>query len=207
MPTERQLPRYISHKLVWALKIASIVHLANPDPSGQTSAASYGAKIVPADPGYDAFDVSPEFVMRHQPQPGGYIVTYEDGYTSFSPAEPFERGCTAVAGPRVIDPGHRYRLDGAQVLQFLKKERKPIPPGVDGDGTEHEGGSVLVTTALGTSNEQLIEILIDRTEYLNKAVQAPENATALAHLKAALQAFEQRTARRMQAGTEGTGQA
>lgn len=207
MPTERQLPRYISHKLVWALKIASLVPLENPDASGQTTAASYGAKIWPADEGFEPFTVDADYVMRHKPQASGYFVQYADGYTSFSPAEPFERGCTAVAGPRVIDPGHRYRLDGAQVLQFLKKERKPIPPGVDGDGTEHEGGSVLVTTALGTSNEQLIEILIDRTEYLNKAVQAPENATALAHLKAALQAFEQRTARRMQAGTEGTGQA
>lgn len=30
--------------------------------------------------------------VKHEPNVGGYIVVYEDGYTSYSPAEPFEKG-------------------------------------------------------------------------------------------------------------------
>jgi hypothetical protein len=34
---------------------------------------------------------------KHLPSRGGYLVAYEDGYTSFSPAEAFEAGYTEVA--------------------------------------------------------------------------------------------------------------
>lgn len=33
-----------------------------------------------------------EWVNHHKPQVGGYYVVYEDGYTSYSPAEAFEKG-------------------------------------------------------------------------------------------------------------------
>ena len=36
--------------------------------------------------------VSYSWDYRHQPQPGGYFVRYEDGYESYSPAEAFESG-------------------------------------------------------------------------------------------------------------------
>ena len=33
-----------------------------------------------------------EYMTKHAPQVGGYYVLYEDGYASFSPAQPFEAG-------------------------------------------------------------------------------------------------------------------
>jgi len=96
MSVERQLPQYQSHKKVWALKIANIIPKPNPDPTGNSVASSYGAIIQPADPGYGDFDVSADYVNKHQPQPGGYFVVYEDGYRSWSPAEAFESGYTSA---------------------------------------------------------------------------------------------------------------
>lgn len=40
--------------------------------------------------------VSAEWVAKHKPQPGGYYVIYEDGYTSYSPAAAFESGYTLI---------------------------------------------------------------------------------------------------------------
>lgn len=36
------------------------------------------------------------WVKQHSAKAGGYYVVYEDGYTSFSPAEAFENGYTKV---------------------------------------------------------------------------------------------------------------
>lgn len=94
----REMPRYKCHKEVWALKIAQIVPKENPDPTGQSAASSYGARIVPADEGYGAFDVDAAYVNKHQPQVGGYYVVYDDGYKSYSPAAPFEAGYTLITG-------------------------------------------------------------------------------------------------------------
>jgi hypothetical protein len=74
----REMPRYVCHKKVWALKIKGVV----------------GNGIVPEDDGYAPFNVSDEFVEKHHPYAGGYYVVYEDGYKSFSPAEAFEAGYT-----------------------------------------------------------------------------------------------------------------
>jgi hypothetical protein len=93
---QREMPRYQCHKQVWALKIAAISHLPNPDTTAQSAAASYGATITPADGSYAPFDVSPEFVTRHNPVEGGYYVVYDDGYKSFSPAAAFDAGYSPV---------------------------------------------------------------------------------------------------------------
>ncbi len=83
MPTDREMPKYISHKEVWALKIKSIVN--GSDGSGL---------IFPEDDGYEFVEVSKEYLERHKPEPGGYYVVYADGYKSFSPAKAFEDGYT-----------------------------------------------------------------------------------------------------------------
>lgn len=92
MTASREMPRYKCHKEVWALKIADIIQHENPDKSGQSVAASYGATIQPSEDGYAPFDVTGEWVMKHKPQAGGYYVVYKDGYASYSPAEAFEDG-------------------------------------------------------------------------------------------------------------------
>lgn len=80
-----EMPRYKSHKHVWALKIADIL-----EPS------SLGATIVPVEKGYAPFKVDAAYVNKHQPKVGGYYVVYADGYKSWSPAAAFEEGYTRV---------------------------------------------------------------------------------------------------------------
>lgn len=78
----REMPSYLCHKRVWALKIAEV------EPH------SLGAKITPAEEGYAPFSVDIAYVSKHVPEVGGYYVVYDDGYKSFSPAEAFEAGYT-----------------------------------------------------------------------------------------------------------------
>lgn len=92
---QREMPRYQSHKKVWALKIAKIVtdlELAQKEDRETDGSAT----ITPAEEGYGDFKVDGEYMRKHQPTEGGYYVVYEDGYKSFSPAEAFESGYTEV---------------------------------------------------------------------------------------------------------------
>ncbi len=77
----REMPRYKSHKEIWALKIKDI---------------QLGGIIVPEDEGYAPFELPQEYFDKHKPEVGGYYVVYKDGYKSFSPAEAFEDGYTAI---------------------------------------------------------------------------------------------------------------
>lgn len=95
MSTVRELPKYQSHKQVWALRIVQIDYLPNPDTSGNSAAASYGAVIHPEE-NFAPFEVSGEYVIKHKPKEGGYFVLYEDGYQSWSPADTFESGYTRI---------------------------------------------------------------------------------------------------------------
>lgn len=92
--TQRQMPRYKSHKEVWALRIARI----------EPELASQGAIITPVEDGYTFFKVSRDYLERHKPQIGGYYVRYADGYESFSPAQAFEEGYKALDGAPQHDP-------------------------------------------------------------------------------------------------------
>jgi len=86
--TGREMPKYQSHKQVWAMKIKAL----EPLPDG-------GLRITPEEEGYGTFDVDKQFVPLHdpaRPSVGWYYVVYEDGYKSFSPAEPFEQGYTRI---------------------------------------------------------------------------------------------------------------
>lgn len=79
-----QMPRYQSHKRVWALKIAAVD----------------GHRITPADRGFAPVDCPAEMFARGTPKPGDYLVQYEgDGYRSFSPGKAFEEGYTALDDP------------------------------------------------------------------------------------------------------------
>lgn len=96
MDVGTEMPRYQCHKKVWALKIKAIEPKPNPDPTGNSAASSYGARIVPADEGYGPFEVDAAFVSKHNPQAGGYYVVYEDGYKSYSPGKAFEEGYARI---------------------------------------------------------------------------------------------------------------
>lgn len=76
MDNVREMPKYTSHKQVWALKIKEII----------------GTTIFPIDEGYASFDVTEDYILRHEPKVGGYYVVYKDGYKSYSPSLAFEDG-------------------------------------------------------------------------------------------------------------------
>jgi hypothetical protein len=80
------MPKYRSHKEVWALKIGDQIGV-NPDGSCYLSIA---------DGGFAPVTVPKEVVARYLPMPGDYLVTYEDGYQSISPAKAFEEGYTRI---------------------------------------------------------------------------------------------------------------
>lgn len=88
-PTQN-MPRYKSHKEVHALKIAGV------GPDGPIEEGR--GWITPVGDEHDGFSVSAEYMGKHNPRVGGYYVVYEDGYKSFSPAEAFESGYTAMQG-------------------------------------------------------------------------------------------------------------
>lgn len=89
----RELPRYRCHKEVWALKIKDVTYDRLPlegEPRGN-------ATITPEDEGYAPITMDEKWAMKTRPQPGGYLVFYQDGYTSYSPAEAFEDGYTRIS--------------------------------------------------------------------------------------------------------------
>lgn len=83
--TKVKLQKYKCCKKVHALKIKNIEIIDN-----------FNAIIIPEEDGYAPFEISPEYMKKHQPQVGGYYVVYEDGYQSYSPAKAFEEGYTLV---------------------------------------------------------------------------------------------------------------
>lgn len=80
MQVAAEMPKYKSHKTVWALKIAAID----------------GDQLTPDEREFAPIKVDQDYLTRHQPQVGGYYVVYEGGYKSFSPAAAFESGYTAI---------------------------------------------------------------------------------------------------------------
>lgn len=101
--TGTPMPAYRCHKEVWALKIKEIEPAPKPTIAELEAILqehpdrkeSPGAIIVP-DGHFGPIAVSLEFMTKHRPLVGGYLVFYKDGYRSFSPAEAFEDGYTRI---------------------------------------------------------------------------------------------------------------
>lgn len=81
MDAMSEMPRYKCFKEVWALKIQEIRRQLDGD-----------GLLVPSEEGFALLWVPIEYLQKHNPQPGGYYVVYQDGYKSYSPAEAFEAG-------------------------------------------------------------------------------------------------------------------
>jgi hypothetical protein len=211
----RQMPAYKSHKTVWALKIAAIDHLPNPDETGKTGASSYGAIITPQEEGYGPFPVDSIYVNKHQPEVGGYYVQYADGYKSFSPANAFEDGYKPEAGPAnrelldhavganeglsigVLDlPGHgganhQYMVESGDFPQMLQ--------------ISFQNGPIAEVGVNGVTHEALLAIVADRLRSFQKGpYSCKANACALTHIEEAMHWLQQRTIERMRRGVEGT---
>lgn len=100
---------------------------------------------------------------------------------------------------KTLTPGHLYELANyenptspGQKLQFIQKVQSP--GGLGGQ---------LDTVADGTTNEEVIKVLIDRLTHLHAKFPSDENAAAVDHLKDTLYALQSRTYERMQRGVEG----
>lgn len=102
---------------------------------------------------------------------------------------------------RATDQGYTYELDNVdggqpQTLQFIRK----VP-------TTPNDGSPLETMINGTTNEAVIDVLIDRIKFLDDIMHSDFNTDAIQHLEAALLALQNRTADREARSVEGTSQA
>lgn len=82
-----QLPRYRSHKIVYALKISAIeIH------------EDKSATISPDDAGYAVFKTRSGWAERWagSEDDKGYYVQYGDGFASWSPTKAFEEGYSRI---------------------------------------------------------------------------------------------------------------
>jgi hypothetical protein len=112
------IPLYRSHKLVRAAKITSFY-----TPDGRTYHVGMEGVDGCAYVGRDWLD---KRVPEIQNPVGGYFVLYEDGYTSWSPAEAFEAGYTKV-GTINIDAGVTLLLLAAAALLFSASKMLGAP--------------------------------------------------------------------------------
>ena len=92
MGTSMEMPKYKCHKEVWGLRIADI-HF---DGGCTKLGGNVHALLIPTDVRYAPIEVDREYVEKHKPEVGGYYVIYEGGYKSFSPADAFESGYSAI---------------------------------------------------------------------------------------------------------------
>lgn len=103
---------------------------------------------------------------------------------------------------KVLTPGHKYQLSNLptgtsanapeQTLQFI--EKRPKEGGVPGE---------LETVNDGTTNEEVIEVLLDRLNSLGAKFPSRENSLAVTKLEESLMWLNRRTANRVKRGVEG----
>lgn len=100
----------------------------------------------------------------------------------------------------VLTQGHKYQLtnfedkNSFQVIQFI--EKTPTA----------EGSTELKTVNDGTTNEELLEVLLDRLNFLQAKFPCRENALAITNAEQALMWLNRRTQNRVRRGVEGTNQ-
>jgi len=100
---------------------------------------------------------------------------------------------------KILREGHKYvaanfeNPDGGQTIQFIEKEPSNKPEQV----TE------LITINDGTTNEELLAVLIDRMNYLQGKFPCRENAIVITKLEESLMWLEKRTNDRKKRGVEG----
>jgi hypothetical protein len=101
---------------------------------------------------------------------------------------------------KVLKPGHLYEVDmfentpmdlGNQRIQFIEKAPSKTDP------------TVFETVVNGTTTEELLEVVINRLEYLNAAISCEENDRAIRASKEALHWLNVRTETRRKRDVEG----
>lgn len=96
---------------------------------------------------------------------------------------------------KVLTEGHKYiaanfeNPENGQTIQFIEKDAP--------------AGGQLVTINDGTTNEELLEVLIDRLKFLNNKFSCRENAVAITKLEEAQMWLFKRTRDREKRNVEG----
>ena len=98
---------------------------------------------------------------------------------------------------KVLTVGHKYELSSfegrnPQTIQFI--EKRPVS----------EGSTELETVNDGTTNEEVLEMLIDRLNVMNLKLPSRETSLSITKLEEALGWMERRTKNRKARGVEGT---
>lgn len=99
---------------------------------------------------------------------------------------------------KVVTVGHAYELQNfenkaemGQVLQFIHKVPNETNP------------TTLIVLSDGTTNEDVLAVLIDRMKFLNNSFPCRENSIVITKLEEALMWLEKRTKDREKRGVEG----
>lgn len=96
---------------------------------------------------------------------------------------------------RALIPGYRYELDhfehpaNKETIQFIHKD------------------AAMQTITGGTTNEEVLAMLIDRLRFLGEKLPCRENSIAVTKIEEALLWLNKRTADRKARGVEGTSRA
>ena len=99
---------------------------------------------------------------------------------------------------KILTPGHKYELDNfekpqeRQLIQFI--EKVPVK----------EGGAELRTVKDGTTNEEVLAMLVDRLRFIHDKVPSRQSALAITKIEEALMWLNNRTTERKSRGVEGT---
>lgn len=89
-PFLKPFPRYVCYKQVGALQIKAVI----PNPRG--------VELHFVDETFVPIQMDLSWVAEHGPVAGDYLVVYDEGYMSRSPAKAFEEGYTKIEDPRIM---------------------------------------------------------------------------------------------------------
>lgn len=108
---------------------------------------------------------------------------------------------------KIITEGHLYELDmfestpeSNQRIQFI--EKVPVKEIKYLEGTALDP-TALITLNNGTTNEEVLTMLIDRMQYLQEKFPCRENALVITKLEESLMWLNKRTEDRKKRGVEG----
>lgn len=132
------LPTYRSIKIVKAAKITAI-HKCGITRINTLSLDALGQQ----------FELKAEdsWFYKHEPQVGGYLVVYEDGYCSYSPSVPFEKGHVRIDTPSAEPDRSNHAMLRREVqalanLLLGRTSSRAVPP------PEHVGQALLNAIAM-----------------------------------------------------------
>lgn len=120
-----KLPQWKSHKVVRAARIRAIM---------KDTVAGDEVRTLELEGGETWTAVLKHAIWaRYVPVEGDYLVVYDDGYTSLSPAKAFEEGYaplhTSAEAPFTIASIRRH--EGVPAAIVLKLDRPPTPDEID----------------------------------------------------------------------------